>query len=81
MFSYTAAMLMVGAGANAFLIRRQLGHRSFDSTLADVNTSDKDASAAAAKAFAAALKLRSRREARARFPLIFPLLPLSSPVF
>jgi integrase/recombinase XerD len=48
---HTAAMLMVQQGANAFLIRQHLGHRSFDSTLAYVNPSDSDASAAAAKAF------------------------------
>jgi integrase len=47
---HTAAMLMVRAGANAFLIRQHLGHRSFGSTLAYVNPSDSDASAAAAKA-------------------------------
>jgi integrase len=51
---HTAAMLMVRAGANAFLIRQHLGHRSFDSTLAYVNPSDGDASAAAAKAFSVA---------------------------
>ncbi len=51
---HTAAMLMVRAGANAFLIRQHLGHRSFDSTLAYVNPSDTDASAAASKAFAVA---------------------------
>jgi type 1 fimbriae regulatory protein FimB len=51
---HTAAMLMVRAGANAFLIRQHLGHRSFDSTLAYVNPSDSDASAAAAKAFSLA---------------------------
>ena len=51
---HTAAMLMVRAGANAFLIRQDLGHRSFDSTLAYVNPSDSDASAAAAKAFSVA---------------------------
>jgi type 1 fimbriae regulatory protein FimB len=51
---HTAAMLMVRAGANAFLIRQHLGHRSFDSTLAYVNPSDGDASAAAAKAFSIA---------------------------
>jgi integrase len=50
----TAAMLKVRAGANAFLIRQHLGHRSFDSTLAYVNPSDSDALAAAAKAFAIA---------------------------
>ena len=48
---HTAAMLMVQQGANAFLIRQHLGHRSFDSTLAYVNPSDTEASAAAAKAF------------------------------
>lgn len=48
---HTAAMLMVRAGANAFLIRQHLGHRSFDSTLAYVNPSDSDASEAAARAF------------------------------
>jgi integrase/recombinase XerD len=48
---HTAAMLMVQQGANPFLIRQHLGHRSFDSTLAYVNPSDADASAAAAKAF------------------------------
>jgi integrase len=51
---HTSAMLMVRAGANAFLIRQHLGHRSFDSTLAYVNPSDNDASAASAKAFAVA---------------------------
>jgi len=51
---HTAAMLMVRAGANAFLIRQHLGHRSFDSTLAYVNPSDGDASAAAARAFSIA---------------------------
>lgn len=48
---HTAAMLMVRQGANAFLIRQHLGHRSFDSTLAYVNPSDSEASAASAKAF------------------------------
>lgn len=48
---HTAAMLMVQQGANAFLIRQHLGHRSFDSTLAYVNPSDCEASAASAKAF------------------------------
>jgi len=48
---HTAAMLLVQQGANAFLIRQHLGHRSFDSTLAYVNPSDADASAASAKAF------------------------------
>jgi integrase len=51
---HTAAMIMVRFGANAFLIRQHLGHRSFDSTLAYVNPSDSEASAAAAKAFSAA---------------------------
>ena len=48
---HTCAMLMVQQGANAFMIRQHLGHRSFDSTLAYVNPSDADASAASAKAF------------------------------
>ena len=48
---HTAAMLMVKSGANAFLIRQHLGHRSFDSTLAYVNPSESEASAAAAQAF------------------------------
>ena len=48
---HTAAMLMVQQGANAFLIRQHLGHRSFESTLAYVNPTDSEASAAAAKAF------------------------------
>lgn len=48
---HTAAMLMVKSGANAFLIRQHLGHRSFDSTLAYVNPSDSEASAASAQAF------------------------------
>ncbi len=39
---HTAAMLMVQQGANAFLIRQHLGHRSFDSTLAYVNPSDSE---------------------------------------
>lgn len=48
---HTCAMMLVQQGANAFLIRQHLGHRSFDSTLAYVNPSDTEASAAAAKAF------------------------------
>jgi integrase/recombinase XerD len=48
---HTAAMLMVQQGANAFMIRQHLGHRSFDSTLAYVNPSDAEASAASVKAF------------------------------
>lgn len=51
---HTSAMLLVQQGANAFLIRQHLGHRSFDSTLAYVNPSDSEASAAAAKAFSQA---------------------------
>jgi len=51
---HTTAMLMVQQGANAFMIRQHLGHRSFDSTLAYVNPSDADASAASAKAFSQA---------------------------
>src|SRR5690242_9452180 len=48
---HTAAMLLVKQGANAFLIRQALGHKSFDSTLAYCNPSDADASAALAKTF------------------------------
>jgi len=48
---HTAAMLLVQQGANAFLIRQALGHKSFDSTLAYVNPTDADASAALSKAF------------------------------
>jgi integrase/recombinase XerD len=48
---HTCAMMMVERNANAFYIRQQLGHRSFQSTLAYVNASDKQASAAAIKAF------------------------------
>lgn len=48
---HTAAMMLVNQGANAFLIRQALGHKSFDSTLAYVNPSDADASAALTKAF------------------------------
>jgi hypothetical protein len=44
-------MLLVHQGANAFLIRQAMGHKSFDSTLAYVNSSDADASAALLKAF------------------------------
>jgi integrase/recombinase XerD len=51
---HTAAMLMVQQGANAFMIRQHLGHRSFDSTLAYVNPSDADASAASVRAFSQA---------------------------
>jgi site-specific recombinase XerD len=51
---HTTTMLMVQQGANAFLIRQHLGHRSFDSTLAYVNPSDAEASAASAKAFSQA---------------------------
>jgi len=48
---HTSAMRLVRGGANAFLIRQALGHRSFNSTLAYVNPSDADASAAIQKAF------------------------------
>src|SRR5271156_806397 len=51
---HTAAMRLVHGGANAFLIRQALGHRSFNSTLAYVNPSDADASAAIQKAFSQA---------------------------
>ena len=49
---HTLAMNMVGKGMDAFMIRQQLGHKSFDSALAYVNPTDAQASAAASKAFA-----------------------------
>jgi type 1 fimbriae regulatory protein FimB len=49
---HTAAMLLVKQGANAYMIRQHLGHRSFDSTLAYVNPTDSEASQVAVKAFA-----------------------------
>ena len=49
---HSLAMAMVNGGANAFLIKQQMGHKSFDSTLAYVNPSDADASKAAALAIA-----------------------------
>src|SRR5262245_18558283 len=58
---HTAAMLLVQQGANAFLIRQALGHKSFDSTLAYVTPSDADASAALAKAFNQAVELTTKQ--------------------
>ena len=52
---HTAAMLLVQQGANAFLIRQAVGHKSFDSTLVYVNPSDADPSAALARVFNQAL--------------------------
>jgi integrase len=49
---HSCAMNMVAKGVDAFMIRQQLGHKSFDSTLAYVHPSDAQASAAASKAFA-----------------------------
>jgi integrase/recombinase XerD len=48
---HSCAMNLVSKGVDAFMIRQQLGHKSFDSTLAYVNPSDAQASAAASKAF------------------------------
>lgn len=48
-------MLLVQQGANAFLIRQAMGHKSFDSILTYVDPSDADASAALSKAFNHAL--------------------------
>lgn len=48
---HTLAMRLVEQNVNAFLIRQQLGHKSFGSTLQYVQASDKQASDAAAKAF------------------------------
>jgi len=50
---HTCAMTMVNKGVDAFLVRQHLGHKSFQSTLAYVNPSDKQASDAAVQAFAA----------------------------
>lgn len=49
---HSAAMNMVNKGVDAFLIRQYLGHKSFQSTLAYVNPSDKQASDAAVQALA-----------------------------
>jgi type 1 fimbriae regulatory protein FimB len=49
---HSTAMAMVNKGVDAFLIRQYLGHKSFQSTLAYVNPSDKQASDAAVQAFA-----------------------------
>ncbi len=48
---HTLAMQLVEAGANAFVIRQALGHKSFDSTLQYVRPSDQQASQAAQQAF------------------------------
>jgi integrase/recombinase XerD len=48
---HSCAMNLVSKGVDAFMIRQQLGHKSFDSTLAYVNPTDAQASAAASKAF------------------------------
>lgn len=48
---HSCAMLLVAANTNAFLIRQQLGHRSFQSTLQYINPSDRQASEAAMRAF------------------------------
>ena len=60
-------MLLVQQGANAFLIRQALGHKSFDSTLAYVNPSDAGASAALASVRSSALKLETIFWARAEY--------------
>lgn len=46
---HSLAMRLVEQNVNAFLIRQQLGHKSFQSTLQYVAASDKQASEAAAK--------------------------------
>jgi type 1 fimbriae regulatory protein FimB len=48
---HSCAMALVEKNVNAFLIRQQLGHKSFGSTLQYVNPSDRQASDAAARAF------------------------------
>jgi len=49
---HTLATTLVESNTNAFLIRQQLGHKSFDSTLQYINASDRQASEATAKALA-----------------------------
>lgn len=49
---HTLAMTLVESNTNAFMIRQQLGHKSFDSTLQYVNASDRQASHATARALA-----------------------------
>jgi integrase/recombinase XerD len=51
---HSCAMMMVRRGANAFMIRQHLGHRSFQSTLSYVNPTDHEASQAAIESFAKA---------------------------
>lgn len=48
---HSCAMALVEKNVNAFLIRQQLGHKSFGSTLQYVNPSDRQASEAAMRAF------------------------------
>ena len=51
---HTCAMTLVRNGANAFMIRQYLGHKSFNSTLVYVNPTDSEASQAAIQAFSRA---------------------------
>jgi integrase/recombinase XerD len=48
---HTLALKLVRSGANAFIIKQALGHKSFDSSLAYCQPSDIDASAAIRQAF------------------------------
>jgi len=48
---HTLAMKLVRSGANAFIIKQALGHKSFDSSLAYCKASDIDASNAIRQAF------------------------------
>lgn len=48
---HSTGMLLVERGANAFHIRQRLGHRSFSSTLAYINVTDRAADEATVKAF------------------------------
>jgi site-specific recombinase XerD len=52
---HTLAITLVESNINAFLMRQQLGRKSFQSTLQYVNASDKQASEAAARAFSEVL--------------------------
>lgn len=48
---HSCPMLLVAASTNAFLIRQQLGHKSFGSALRYVNPKDRQSSEAAVRAF------------------------------
>jgi len=49
---HSLGMKLCRDGANAFIVKQALGHRSFDSTLQYIHVSDVDSSSAIARAFA-----------------------------